>query len=337
LKRFQKWLKTNKSITKYLEMTPDTNPPTVISEGNLWFEDGALNVGSAFEGVVGQLPFEQWTGVRNDSGAQIANGAVVTGTGVASGQRPLIQLADASDPNLAIPLGIATHDIADGTNGVITTDGVVRGIQTNGADVGETWEVDDCLYVSTTTPGKMTNVFPEAPNDVSRVATVLIAHASNGSILTRIATSSRTFNGRYAPSGYGEISVSDGVATETIGTTPVKLDAFVTNGLSKGATPDAINDRITIIVPGIWKVSFQASFKFSPGNVVIETHVYVNQVKQDSGFHRKIGTAGDEGSASCFGIFDLSEGDQIEIFTNLVAGSGTITVIDSQLIVERIG
>jgi hypothetical protein len=318
-------------------MAPNTPPPSNIGEGNVWVEDGVLNFGSPFEGVVAQIPNEVWINVRNESGATIEDGSPVTDTNASSGQRPLIQLADASDPDLAIPLGIATHDIQNGNNGVITTDGIVRGIQTDGADVGETWTVGDCLYVSPITPGKLTKVLPEPPNEVSRIGTVLIAHPSNGSILVRIATSSATFNGRYAPAGYGEINVADGVATEAITTTPVKLDLFVNNGLFASTTPDATNDRITIDVSGVWKVMFQMAFSFSPGNIVVESHININQVEQLQGFHRKIGTAGDEGSASCFGVFNLSAGDQIEIFTNVVAGSGTITVIDAQLIAERIG
>jgi hypothetical protein len=337
LKRYAKLIRARRSQATYLEMVPNTPPPTIISEGNLWVEDGVLNFGSPHEGVVAQIPNELWTNSRNESGSTIEDGSPVTGTGFVSGQRPLIQLAIADDPDLAIPLGIATHDIDNGNNGVITTDGIVRGIQTDGADVGESWASDDCLYVHPTIAGKLTNIMPVPPYEVSRVGTVQIVHPSNGSILVRIATSSATYNGRYAPSGYGEINVDDGVATEAITTTPVKLDAFVNNGLSSSTTPDAANDRITINVAGKWKVMFQASFKFSPGNVVIESHININQVEQGQGFHRKIATAGDEGSASCFGIFDLSAGDQIEIFTNTVTGSGNITIIDGQLIAERIG
>jgi hypothetical protein len=91
-------------------------------------------------------------------------------------------------------LGLATQDISNGVNGVITYFGYVRGLDTRGTantaiSVGdETWAVGDQLYVHPTAAGKLTNVEPAAPNVKICVASILIRNQTAGVVFVRPTT-----------------------------------------------------------------------------------------------------------------------------------------------------
>lgn len=74
-------------------------------------------------------------------------------------------------------LGLATHDIEDGTDGLVTEFGVVNNVDTSSFTVGDT------LYVDPTTAGALTNVRPALPVEVGRVLEV---NASTGRILVNV-------------------------------------------------------------------------------------------------------------------------------------------------------
>ena len=61
-------------------------------------------------------------------------------------------------------IGIATQDILDGEDGHVTWNGKVRGVDTTGADCGETWADGDVLYLSATGAGCLTKNKPTPPN-----------------------------------------------------------------------------------------------------------------------------------------------------------------------------
>jgi hypothetical protein len=131
-------------------------------------DEGTLNVDSRYSDVSLQVGQEFHIISRNASGATIQNGCAVYLSGVTGGSaRPEITkfVADASVREHKF-LGLATHDISNGVNGIVTTQGYVRGLDTTGDSptaiaVGdETWEEGDTLYVHPTVPGKLTNVEP---------------------------------------------------------------------------------------------------------------------------------------------------------------------------------
>jgi hypothetical protein len=136
---------------------------------------------------------------------------------------------------------------------------------------------------------------------------------------------------------YGAILVTDGVTGQTPGTTPVKLTAFTTNGLARNVVPDHTNDRLTIGANGAgdYLIIFQSSFSGS-NNATFELEFYLNQVATGYKTSRKLGSAGDVGSASLIGLGSLVDGDEIEIFVDGGAGE-SLTVEDAQLIAVRIG
>lgn len=138
--------------------------------------DGTIEVDTAFTDVTYQLGQETSVKVQNDSGVDIANGEVVRISG-SSGQRIRVSKAQAnSAANLDGTIGVATMAIADGDMGIVTTRGLVRGLNTNDYTAG------DNLWVSPTTAGAFTKDEPTAPNLRCRVGVVAIKNNGNGAV-----------------------------------------------------------------------------------------------------------------------------------------------------------
>ena len=105
--------------------------------------------------------------VYNQSGSAFTKGQVVKADG-SSGTRLKVSLALAtSDANSAQTLGLCAQTISDNGSGVIITQGLLRGINTNAFNAGDT------LWLSSTTPGAMVNVRPVAPNHGVRIGYVV--------------------------------------------------------------------------------------------------------------------------------------------------------------------
>jgi hypothetical protein len=166
----------------------DTSPTSVpTTEGTVSWnaDDHTLNIQTDLPGVVQQVGQEQHIRVRNTSGSTIQNGSVVYLAG-ASGQRPLVQLADAdSDSQVLSTIGVATDDIAHNAFGYVTTMGLVRGVNTNGMTEG------NAIYLSTTA-GAFTQSVPTG-NKV-RVGWCIIAGVS-GTILVHVDRQSMSWGG----------------------------------------------------------------------------------------------------------------------------------------------
>jgi hypothetical protein len=123
--------------------------------------------------------------VCNNSGAQIDNGKAVYASGVDGVNNCIeIDLADASGFfTSAQVLGLATHNIPDGTVGLVTTRGVVRDFDTSALSVsGLVW-----LGIA----GDLTQTKPVYPNQRVAIGTVLKSDAVNGQALVVINNISR--------------------------------------------------------------------------------------------------------------------------------------------------
>ena len=137
-----------------------------------------LDMGTGFTGTTIQVGMENVVRVRNSTGSTITNGAVVYVNG-AQGNRPTVALADADVQAQAMAvIGVATHNIANNSDGLITTEGIVRDLNTNAYNEG------DVLYLSGT-PGQFTTTPPVSPQTRVDVATVTRAHNTQGEILVR--------------------------------------------------------------------------------------------------------------------------------------------------------
>jgi len=83
------------------------------------------------DGVTLQIGQEFFIRVVNKTGVLIPNGSVVFING-AQGNRPTIALASSTSLSAASQtIGVVTHDISDNNNGYVTTNGLVRGLNTN--------------------------------------------------------------------------------------------------------------------------------------------------------------------------------------------------------------
>lgn len=122
--------------------------------------------------------------VKNKTHSTIVKGTPVmfAGTDGNSGKL-LIAPWNGTGPS-AYFMGICAEALTNGSEGFVVSFGKLRGIQTNGANYGETWVNGDVIYAGTTT-GTLTKIPPAAPSPKIIVAAVVSAHASNGTFFIR--------------------------------------------------------------------------------------------------------------------------------------------------------
>lgn len=106
----------------------------------------------------------------------------------AQGQRLAVAYAQANnDNNSADTIGLVTETIATNQEGFIITVGQLEEINTTGSLQGETWSDGDVLYLSSVTPGAITNVKPTAATaHIVVIGYVEYAHAVHGKIYVKI-------------------------------------------------------------------------------------------------------------------------------------------------------
>jgi hypothetical protein len=143
--------------------------------------DGALSVYNAEQDITLQVGQENWTRVSNRTGATILNGTVVRLKG-AHGDVPEVELAQSllvsGSVNLQNQiLGVATHNIEDNSKGFITTQGLVRGLNTNAFNDGDT------LFVGTGSAGILQNTAPAAPYEIIPVGVCVKASPGGSGII----------------------------------------------------------------------------------------------------------------------------------------------------------
>lgn len=132
------------------------------------------------------LQVGQETLVKVRAGTAITNGKVVMATGsLGNSGRIVVSHHDGTRLNGRRILGVATQDIAANSDGFATAFGKVRGINTTGSSVGETWVDGDILYVKPNDSGNLTKVKPVVGELMMPVAMVVKAH-SNGTLFVRV-------------------------------------------------------------------------------------------------------------------------------------------------------
>ena len=227
-------------------------------EGTLCWDpaDRTLNLAHA-NGVVQQVGQEQYYNVRNLTGNTITNGTCVrfSGAQMNGTSRILVEpfLADGTYPNLFV-LGVATQDIANNTDGFVTSFGKVRDLDTTGNTVSEVWSLGDILYAHPTIAGKLTNVKPTAPQNVNPTAAVLRVDTTEGEIFVRPTFEQKQSYGQF-------MKTTDQVAPNTnFGHTMTFTDTLISNGVTIG-TP---NTQIVVAESGLFQ--FDASIQFTSGN-----------------------------------------------------------------------
>jgi hypothetical protein len=145
------------------------------------------------DGTILQTGLENYIRVHNHTGSTLNDGTVVMFAGVEEPHNGSTDHLPSVVPFVAEggqypPLylvGVLTQSVANGENGRATTLGKVRGLNTTGTPVGETWAIGDLLWAHPTTPGALTNVRPSAPDQAVSIAAVLHVGTTDGVILVR--------------------------------------------------------------------------------------------------------------------------------------------------------
>jgi hypothetical protein len=160
-----------------LIFTEPAEAPT-HTPGLVYYDGDTLNFHRAITGVVANLPEETHVPAsKNTTGGLIANGTVVYISG-ALGANPTLGVASNDDDTALKTIAVATHDIADNTDGIATSFGKVRDLNTLAFNAG------DELYLGTS--GAITKVQPTGTAEVVSIGRCLLSHASNGVILVDI-------------------------------------------------------------------------------------------------------------------------------------------------------
>ena len=133
------------------------------------------------------------TRVKNDESIQINNGQMVY-INSAAGANPLAKIASTSNPDVAQKtFGMATENIPANGFGAITTEGLVRDINTSAFPEGS------MLWLGTN--GSVTNIEPVAPTSKISVGMVLRSNTNNGVVYVKIRAIARNqkLSDVYAP------------------------------------------------------------------------------------------------------------------------------------------
>ena len=175
------------SLTGMLSLQFDLTAEPTVAEGQIAWNptDECLNVGGDNHTL--QVGQESYMHIINKSGVDIDEGDAVMFTGALGNSGKVTGAKAVSDGTVEgfAVIGIATEDIVDNGNGMITTQGKVRGIQTNGVNYSESWVDGDLIYMDQTTAGALTKVQPTGAALKQPIAAVVNSHGSNGQLMVR--------------------------------------------------------------------------------------------------------------------------------------------------------
>ena len=170
------------SQVDYIDFNTGSAVPAWKSGRVFWDNtDGALSVYNAEQDITLQVGQENWTRIYNPLPTTVTNGTVVRLSGT-HGDVPEIERAQSLSVSGSVNLtnqilGVATHDIEAGTFGYITTQGLVRGLNTNAFNDGDT------LFVSTGSSGALQNTAPRAPFEIIPVGVCVKASPGGSGII----------------------------------------------------------------------------------------------------------------------------------------------------------
>lgn len=200
-------------------------------EGRLQWnsEDGTLEFGLPGGNVTLQVGQELLVKCVNKTGVTITDGEIVYVSG-ASGSRPEIALADASDGAKDDPIGMATEAIAHNDAGYVNISGLVRGIDTSAIAVG------DPGYLSAATPGALSATPSASAHHNTIIGYCIFSNASSGIFLVRVVADPDQFLRLVGGTLTGQLvsAMDAGVATPAIS---AKLDN-AQGGIAAGALED---------------------------------------------------------------------------------------------------
>jgi hypothetical protein len=147
---------SSSSPLDFIDFNPQDPNPT-YTEGRLFYDDSkkAVSYYNEESDVTVNLGKELVIRVYNGTGSTITNGKVVTGNGTVTSGCVGVTLADASKTELSRNIGVATHDIENGTFGYVTRFGEVGGLNLSSFSNG------DALYLTHDGNGDLTTTRPD--------------------------------------------------------------------------------------------------------------------------------------------------------------------------------
>ena len=168
-------------ITSVNSLTFDTTPTSPgTGAGTIFWDDGdgvpkvILNAN-----VTVGLNQELVLKVKNASGATLTKGSVVYISG-AQGQNPTVALADAdTEGTSSKTFGFVAEAIIDGAEGFVFTQGILRGVNTEGFTEG------GAIWLSSTA-GQYTQTIPAEPAHAVFLGYAVKAHATAGEVIVKI-------------------------------------------------------------------------------------------------------------------------------------------------------
>ena len=136
---------------------------------------------------------------------------------------------------------------------------------------------------------------------------------------------------------YGSIRCEHNTTGFSVGVTPVTVEGYTSNGLSRGVTPDFSNNRLTVDAGfgGIYVILAPFSFD-GTASTNYEFHLCVNGTEIPGGAERDIGTAIQVGSGVAGDVVQLDDGDVITFEVVANGASKTVTLRHGTLFAFRI-
>lgn len=171
-----KYSEADKLLTDVNKLALSTDTNLTANAGDItWSQDDrTANIGLG-NGVVLQVGQEMMSLVRNGTEVTIGNGVIVMVTGSVGNSGRLVVAPYDGTSDASLIIGITTESIVSGADGLVTSYGKVRGLNTSA------WPEGTVLYVNNSGFG-----LSETASLTMKIAAVITSHAANGVLMVRV-------------------------------------------------------------------------------------------------------------------------------------------------------
>ena len=171
-----KYSEADKLLTDVNKLTLSTDTNLTAGAGEItWSQDDrTANIGLG-NGVVLQVGQEMMSLVRNGTGVTIGNGVIVMVTGSVGNSGRLVVAPYDGTSDASLIIGVTTESIVSGADGLVTSYGKVRGLNTSA------WPEGSVLYVNNSGFG-----LSETASLTMKIAAVITSHAADGVLMVRV-------------------------------------------------------------------------------------------------------------------------------------------------------
>jgi len=241
--------------TNVLTFKDQTTTPD-FAKGIMYYEDGTHKLRGKYHDVTLDVGKEQWIDVVNSTGTAILNGTPVRLNGISAGL-PQIVPAIADTFENARVFGMATHDIAAGETGIVTTFGSVGDVDTNA------FTLNDSLFLSDTVVGGLTKSAPAivtligVVTEIGATGTIFCKPQNNMSLPNALSF----IKGKTMPN----LSLNQNSPTEIV-EYESELSVYGTNDITAGT--------VRVNYAGVYTLSMQLSGTFSDEEVPCNIDLY---------------------------------------------------------------